>query len=147
MLDFLNFDGLRAFYNKLKEKFLSKSDASSTYATKTEQKNYIRSIVTVEDRLQFLDGNGNIVCEMYFSGNGGDDTETVTEPEVISIFDDTYQNTEDTAGIESSDIDKVLNDTYENTGETSGISESDIAEIFNGDEEITDADIKNLFDE
>ena len=79
MLDFLNFDGLRAFYLKLKEKFLSKSDASSTYATKTEQKNYIRSIVQVDDRLQFLDGNGNIVCEMYFSGNFGD-TETVTEP-------------------------------------------------------------------
>lgn len=34
MLDFLNFDGLRTFYRKLKEKFLSKSDASSTYATK-----------------------------------------------------------------------------------------------------------------
>ncbi len=31
MLDFLNFDGLRAFYNKLKEKFLYKSDAASTY--------------------------------------------------------------------------------------------------------------------
>lgn len=146
MLDFLNFDGLRAFYNKLKEKFLSKSDASSTYATKTEQRNYIRSIVTVEDRLQFLDGNGNIVCEMYFSGNSGD-TETITEPDIISIFDETYQNTEETAGIESSDIDKVLNDTYENTGDTAGISESDIKEIFSSDDEITDADIQNLFEE
>ncbi|MBQ9488258.1 MAG: hypothetical protein IJU91_10765 [Selenomonadaceae bacterium] len=125
---------------------MSKSDASSTYATKTEQRNYIRSIMTVEDRLQFLDGNGNIVCEMYFSGNSGD-TETVTEPEVSSIFDETYQDTEDTAGIETSDIDKILNDSYENTGETSGISESDIAEIFNGDDEITDADIQNLFED
>ena len=144
MLDFLNFDGLRAFYRKLKEKFLSKSDASSTYATITEQKKYIRSIVQVDDRLQFLDGNGDIVCEMYFSGNYGD-TETVTEPEIISIFDNTYQNTGNTANIENSDIENILHDTYENTSDTSGITESDIADIFASDEEITESDIQNLF--
>ena len=130
MLDFLNFDGLRAFYNKIKEKFLSKSDASSTYATITEQKNYIRSIVKVEDRFQFLDGNENIICEIYFSDNVGD-SETITEPDIRSIFDNTYQATENTAGIESADIINIFNDTYENTCDTSGITESSIQILFN----------------
>ena len=69
------------------------------------------------------------------------------EPEIISIFADTYQNTSNTANIENSDIENILNDTYENDGDTAGISESDIADIFNGDEEITERDIQKLFDE
>ena len=110
MLNFLTFNGLQTFYNKIKEKFV----------TKTAAKNYVRRISATENSVTFYDGNNTELCKIIFDGNtsiGGAALNELDTADLDAIFDDDPKTTV--------------------TGGTTDITDSELDSVFNGDNNVT----------
>ena len=59
-----------------------------------QQRNYIRSIQTVDDGVNFLDGNGIVVCHFSLAGDGAEGISVnyniASDDEVNEMFNDIF---------------------------------------------------------